>query len=117
RHNFFDTENLHSLGNVEHFGNRRRLFETPASKRARQSRNLAMNVPTLAFALKGKNLSLSINRWMIKPDVEATSPERVADSPLFIGCEHHEWDCFRLHGSELWNAELPIAEQFKQQRL
>ncbi len=61
RQNFFDAEDLQRLSNIQHFGNRRRLLQTPASERPRQTRNLSVNIPAVAPALKRQDLSFSIN--------------------------------------------------------
>src|SRR2546425_4899961 len=54
---------------------------------------------------------------MIKSDVEAPTPEWIPDPPFFIGSEHDERNGPGPHGPELWNAQLPIAQYLKKQRL
>src|SRR5437867_2554740 len=61
RQNFFDAEDFQRFSDIEHFGNRRRLLQTPASERPRQTRNLSVNIPAVASALKREDLSFSIN--------------------------------------------------------
>ena len=52
RQNFFDAEDFQRFSDIEHFGNRRRLLQTPASERPRQTRNLSVNIPAVAPAFE-----------------------------------------------------------------
>jgi hypothetical protein len=54
---------------------------------------------------------------MIKPEVKAAPPKRIANPPFLVGCKDNEWDRLGFHGSELRNAELPLAEDLEKQGL
>ena len=54
---------------------------------------------------------------MIEPDVEAAPPKGIANAPFLIGCKDDERNRLGLHRSELWDAELPIAENLEKQSL
>src|SRR5947209_5357302 len=54
---------------------------------------------------------------MIKPDVKAAPPKRIANPPFLIGCQDDERNRVGFHRSELWDAEVPIAEDLEKQHL
>src|SRR5262249_32769760 len=112
-----DSENAQCLSHIQHFRNGWRLFQTPSSQRARQPSDLPVKSLRVASRLNRENFLFSSDRWVIESDIETTSPKWMSNWALLVGCKDDNRNGLRLHRSELWNGELPVAEDFEEERL
>src|SRR5688572_5321990 len=69
----------------------------------------------LVSPLNRQDLAFAVNRWMIKAKVEAPPSERISDSSLLVRGQDDERYRSRRNGSDLRNAQLPYAEDLKEQ--
>jgi hypothetical protein len=99
-----NSEDFQRLSNIQHFGDRWRLFQAPTAKRAGQTRSLSMDRPVTTFGPKAQNLSLSLDGGMVESDVETAPPEWIPNSTFLIRREHDERNGPGAHSSELGDA-------------
>src|SRR5262245_5505072 len=67
--------------------------------------------------LNCENPPFPVDRRVTKSNIETTPAQGIANSPLLIRAEDHERNSLCANGSELWNAQLPNAEDLKKQSL
>jgi len=66
------------------------------------------------FARQGFRLPVPL--WVLKPQVETSPTQRIAQTTLFVGTQHDEGDGLRSDRPELRQRHLPGAQDFEQHR-
>src|SRR3989449_1177131 len=110
RQNFVDAQDLQRSSHIEHFGDRGRLLQAPTAKRPRQTRDLSVNIGVAALCVKRQNLPFSIDRGMIKSNVQASPEQRRANSAFLVGSQYGEGDSPGTDSPKLGNGQLPFAK-------
>src|SRR6185437_15575630 len=96
---FLLSKDFERFGQIQHFGNRRRFFEAPASKSSCQAGHDAMELRSLSGHSLLKNSRFALWGWVIHAKVEAAPPERISDPPFLVGGEHNEGNARGLNGT------------------
>src|SRR6185437_8017665 len=81
--------------------------------------HLAEQHRLLVCAARGKDFDFPLDRGILKPQIEASSAQRVAQAPLLVRTQNHErnriWSCFDR--PQFRDGDLPGAQQFEKERL
>jgi hypothetical protein len=51
---------------------------------------------------------------MLEAKVQTASPQRIADPPNLVRCQHNERPTPGLDRADLWDRELPVAQDFEE---
>src|SRR5664279_2385336 len=95
---------------VQHFGDRRRLFHVPATQSVREPGQLSPQPQAFTATADRQNLSLTLDRWVLKAQIETPSPQRITQAALFVRTQNNERDGRCSDRSQLGDCDLPGAQ-------
>src|SRR5664280_1949107 len=76
---------------------------------------LSTQTQALAAASDRQNFSLTLDRWVFKAQIEAPSPQRIAQTSFFVRTQDDKGNGRCTNRSQLGHRDLPCAQNLQQQ--
>src|SRR5664279_594724 len=100
---------------VQHFGDRRRLFHVPATQSVREPGQLSPQPQAFTATSDRQNFSLTLDRWVFEAQIEAPSSQRIAQTSFFVRTQNNKRNGRCSNRSQLGDRDLPCAKNLQQQ--
>src|SRR5262249_50864501 len=102
-------EDFECLRQIQHFRDRRRLFQAPTAQCLRQTSHAAVKVGALVGSPLLENLGLTLGGRVINSKIKTSPADGVAESPLFVRSQNNKRNTLGKDSTKLGNTELPNA--------
>src|ERR1700755_1016440 len=86
----FGAQNLQTLREIDHLGDRGRLFERVVAEGKSDPRYTAMEAAARVRGAAGDDLRFALRCRMFDTDVETATANRIAQPALFVAGQHDE---------------------------
>jgi hypothetical protein len=102
----FGTQNLETLREIDHLGDRGRLFERVVAEGKSDSGNATMEAAAGVRGAAGDDLRFALRCRMFDTDVETAATDRIAQPALFVTGQDDEGGAAGRNGAKLGLPDL-----------
>src|ERR1700678_1040944 len=105
---------LEGVGEVDHLGDGRRLFERVIAKGERDASHLTVKLCVGVWRAACDDLRFTLWRRVLDAYIEAAPSDRISETSLFVAGQNDKWNARGFDCSEFGDGELPGGEDLQQ---